>query len=339
MSDECNCSTCQVIAKVERSMTYRGGLCTLHLASDPKLGPILGMLQAHTPSERLFLSQFDQWLKRPGVEGKVAVTWLLEGAPPHIEFNIPVCAAMGWTQKRKRGIWGRYFNLVFAFTDAPTRRRGHARLALKTLLENAIKDGAERLKSLAGSRYGFFLHRGLGHTMWGTDEMGHMVIDHPLTQHQYTLQAGKPYEDQSEAREAIPNNVSTLVGASAKIVDPRDAELIFATANMKTNRYRRCPQTWAEQGMPRHTEPAFDDGYETCRPHVLMSLTSGPGMVTRWAENGSKLVKSPQSLEEASQRLAGLYCFQDVRAEHRSYYAATADGRIMWRVYQCRSGL
>lgn len=316
-------------------------LVSIHLASDPVLATILGSLVARTPSERLFLSQFDQWLKRPGVEGKVAVAWDNPTRPADIEFNMPVHACMGWTQKRKRGIWGRYFNLVFAFTDVHRRRQGFARRAITVLLDDARSMGAERLKSLAGSRYGFFLHRGMGHTMWGIDEHGHMVIDHPLTEVQKALtNIGRVVpEDHEDHREAIPNNVSTLLGRNAKIVDPRDAELVFALANMKTNRYRRCPQTWAEQNMPRHTEPAFDDGYEPCRPYVLMSLTSGPGMVTRWAENGSKLVKSPTSMEEASDRLKGLNCFEDTRAEHKSYYAATHDGRIVWRVYQCRSGL
>jgi len=282
-------------------------------AADPRSQDVFKDMVAVTSPQRQFLGQFEQWLKRPEVEGRVSSVYV-DGRC--------VGAAMGWTQKRKRGIWGRYFNLVFAYVSVPDRRQKYATLMVNTLLDDARSAGADRLKSLAGSRLGFLLHEFLNHTMWGLDEHGHMVIDHPLTEEQRALSG-------------VPNNVSNLRGAEAQIVDGAARYELFRTSP----KGRRCPATWVLDGCMDTGE-----GYEIVPAHEVVALKSTPGLVTRWAEKGSKMVTSPLNALEAHRRLENLICFRDVRAELPSYYAAARTAHplvnpLAWRVYQCRSGL
>lgn len=81
-------------------------------------------------------------------------------------------------RRRKRGVWGRYLNVYYAYTLPEYRRLGLATSLMRASEEIALSRDAHRIKSLAGSLRGFYLHRGLGHNMWGFTKEGSVVVDH-----------------------------------------------------------------------------------------------------------------------------------------------------------------
>jgi GNAT superfamily N-acetyltransferase len=83
-------------------------------------------------------------------------------------------------RRRKRGIWGRYLNVYYAYTIPGYRRLGLASNLMRSAEDIARSKEAHRIKSIAGSIRGFYLHRHLGHCMWGFTKEGSIVVDHYL---------------------------------------------------------------------------------------------------------------------------------------------------------------
>lgn len=81
-------------------------------------------------------------------------------------------------RRRKRGVWGRYLNVYYAYTIPEYRRLGLASFLMRSAEEIALVREAHRIKSLAGSLRGFYLHKSLGHNMWGFTKDGSVVVDH-----------------------------------------------------------------------------------------------------------------------------------------------------------------
>jgi GNAT superfamily N-acetyltransferase len=82
--------------------------------------------------------------------------------------------------RRKRGIWGRYLNVYYAYTIPDYRRLGLASSLMRSAEDIARSKEAHRIKSIAGSIRGFYLHRHLGHSMWGVTTEGSIIVDHYL---------------------------------------------------------------------------------------------------------------------------------------------------------------
>lgn len=89
----------------------------------------------------------------------------------------PVHLHVGHFATNRRGLWGRYYNFLVAYTPPALRRNGLAREALDRRVRELKPD---RLKSLAGSKYGVLLHLGLDHQFWGMNLKGEFIIDTPL---------------------------------------------------------------------------------------------------------------------------------------------------------------
>lgn len=97
----------------------------------------------------------------------------------------PLCLVVGKLLVRPRGEWGRYYNLLVMYTPPESRGRGH----LQTLFPYAT-EGADRLKSMAGSFSGVVTYLRMGFRFWGETPKGELVVDEPLTAHR---PAGTPY--------------------------------------------------------------------------------------------------------------------------------------------------
>lgn len=99
------------------------------------------------------------------------------------EDGTPLTLHVGRHATNRRGAWGWYYNFVVAYTPPALRRNGYARAALRQALQATYPPSAphaDRLKSLAGSKYGVLLHLGLGHQFWGANAKGELVVDTPL---------------------------------------------------------------------------------------------------------------------------------------------------------------
>lgn len=110
-----------------------------------------------------------------GLETLVALD--TDGTPVHIH--------VGHRSKQRRGAWGIYYNWVIAYTLPDYRRQGLARWTFHHQLRDRSAEGklpVDRIKSLAGSKYGVLLHAGLGHHMWGATDKGELIVDSPWSQ-------------------------------------------------------------------------------------------------------------------------------------------------------------
>ena len=106
------------------------------------------------------------------------------------------------------------------------RRRGVGKALFLHMQEDVIDQGVGRLKDLIGSWLGVYLHRSLGHTLWGLEKNGHLVVDHPLVP-EYDLPG-------------LPTNVTRQVKDATAALDQAEAERIFAEAG-KGATAPRCP--------------------------------------------------------------------------------------------------
>lgn len=91
----------------------------------------------------------------------------------------PLHIHIGHLSKQRRGAWGVYYNWLLAYTPPPLRRVGLARWAFNDQVHFHLGLDVDRIKSLAGSKYGVLLHYGMGHQFWGATDKGELVVDTP----------------------------------------------------------------------------------------------------------------------------------------------------------------
>lgn len=88
--------------------------------------------------------------------------------------------ASGAVTKRSVGKWGVYFRLDYVHVQPARRGAGLGKALVVAAKAQAAQRGAGRIRVLVGSRSGFELQRALGHTFWGLDKKGQLIVDHPL---------------------------------------------------------------------------------------------------------------------------------------------------------------
>lgn len=82
--------------------------------------------------------------------------------------------------KRRSNVYEPYMNWYIAFTLPEYRRGGLATILYRAVEAKAEASGCRRVKSLAGSAEGAWLHYSLGHKMWGAIETGELIVDSAL---------------------------------------------------------------------------------------------------------------------------------------------------------------
>jgi GNAT superfamily N-acetyltransferase len=82
--------------------------------------------------------------------------------------------------KHRKNVWEPYANWYTAYTITSSRRQGHARRLALHVRSLARDAGCRRMKSLAGTRLGLYLHGALGDEFWGVTSNLEVVIDTPL---------------------------------------------------------------------------------------------------------------------------------------------------------------
>lgn len=109
---------------------------------------------------------------------------LYRGGTPYLLYvdKLPVSLNITRLSSKKRiSAWGRYVNCNLTYTLTEHRFRGYSSGLYLHLQKRFADMGYERLKSLIGSWPGFRLHINLNHVIWGQEELGHFVVDTPLT--------------------------------------------------------------------------------------------------------------------------------------------------------------
>lgn len=100
------------------------------------------------------------------------------------EGGIPVTLNATRVGKRKKNAWEPYANWHIAFTTAEHRRKGYA-TELSRFVQNLAKEsGCKRLKALAGTLPGLYLHRSLGDQLWAVTDKLEIQVDTPLVDDQ-----------------------------------------------------------------------------------------------------------------------------------------------------------
>lgn len=126
-----------------------------------------------------------KWVRAGGEKSKVlaevelhvfrgATLWVACDRGKPVSYNV---TRFG---KRRKNVWEPYANWYTAYTINSCRRQGYARriaLYVRSLAKDA---GCRRLKSLAGTRLGLYLHAALGDEFWGVTSRLEVVIDTPL---------------------------------------------------------------------------------------------------------------------------------------------------------------
>jgi GNAT superfamily N-acetyltransferase len=132
-------------------------------------------------------------------DAKVARRWVRMGAeksavldevPTHVFrgsrlyiltfAGVPVSYHAVYLGRRKKNVWEPYANWYTAYTVNKYRRRGFARHLAIIAREDARRGGCVRLKSLAGTMLGIYLHAALGDQFWGVTDKCEVVVDTPL---------------------------------------------------------------------------------------------------------------------------------------------------------------
>jgi GNAT superfamily N-acetyltransferase len=139
----------------------------------------LGVLEVVDPKESR------KWVRACGEKSKVlaevelhvfrgATLWVACDGQEPVSYNV---TRFG---KRRKNVWEPYSNWYTAYTINSCRRRGHARRLALYVRSLARDAGCRRLKSLAGTRLGLYLHAALGDEFWGVTSSLEVVIDTPL---------------------------------------------------------------------------------------------------------------------------------------------------------------
>lgn len=93
--------------------------------------------------------------------------------------------------KRKKNIFEPYANWYVAYTVPSERRKGHATALYRVAEAEAVQRGCRRIRSLAGSAAGGYLHLSLGHQFWGAKDTGELFVDSPLPGYAELYDRGK----------------------------------------------------------------------------------------------------------------------------------------------------
>lgn len=100
--------------------------------------------------------------------------------------------------KRKKNVWEPYANWYTAFTHPEYRRLGYAKELACYVRTLARQAGCVRLRSLAGSRLGYELHRSLGDQFWGITSNRELVVDTPIVSNEELVRWGRePFPEDS----------------------------------------------------------------------------------------------------------------------------------------------
>lgn len=160
------------------------------------------------PEDRRFLGRVASQMRFWNFHGSPDMLgrFLMQGGET-AAFNI------SYVGKQKRGRWGRYVQSHYAWTEPSRRRQGVAKALFRHCEDEWRGMGAGRLKDLIGARLGLYLHRSLGHTIWGLEKNGHLVIDHPLAL--------------EFALDGVPTNVSRQIPAAVCPLGYDEGERLF----------------------------------------------------------------------------------------------------------------
>lgn len=96
--------------------------------------------------------------------------------------SVPVTLNATHFGKRKKNAWEPYANWYIAFTTAEYRRNGYAKELAMNVQKQAAEAGCVRLKALAGTLPGLYLHASLGDQLWAVTDKLEVQVDTPLSE-------------------------------------------------------------------------------------------------------------------------------------------------------------
>ena len=120
--------------------------------------------------------------------------YVFRGAELYVQRDAagaPVSALIMGYGRRKKNIFEPYANWYVAYTVPAERRKGHATALYRHAETEAVARGCRRVRSLAGSAAGGYLHLSLGHLFWGRKETGELFVDSPLPGYADLYKGGK----------------------------------------------------------------------------------------------------------------------------------------------------
>lgn len=127
--------------------------------------------------------------------------------------GLPLSIHVSHFNKRKKNIYEPYMNWYLAYTIPPNRRQGLATSLYRQAEAEAIERGCRRVKALAGTAPGVWLHFALDHMMWGRRPEGDIIVDSPLPPHAglYTAKHVPPtaLSDHPMTREELTADLAT----------------------------------------------------------------------------------------------------------------------------------
>lgn len=223
-----------------------------------------------------------------------------EGRPVFLalgyENQTCISVATAKSQNRKRGIWGRYATLTYAFTNWDFRCKGIATQLCKIVLNMTQ---ADRTKSIIASRGGLNLHHRLNHKFWGLSREGKVIVDNPL----FTPTPG--------FFEFAPPQVKNLGGLSHTI-DYQTTWELFKNHNQKNFMFRDDPEEYCLGDMKNG-----DWNYSYCDVEKLYLLKANDKTeMLRWMNTKGTFIEKPP-IEELNK----LVCFQDMSSDFIWLYA------------------
>ena len=252
-----------------------------------------------------FLTRMSQDTKYSETEGRPVFIGLLCD-----EIGHPLSVAVAKAQNRKRGVWGRYATLTYAYTDWASRRQGLAQQLCRAVLDET---GADRIKSLAASRQGLELHRSLGHQFWGLNEEGKVIVDSPLA---------------AADLEGVPPQVRSSGGVAR--VSYAIVRQQYQDAHPTGYGWRDDPEEYLLNGA---VDGAYGYKHLSAEGMLCLRADSLAGEMLRWENRKGTYVKKPSIGE-----LSGLVCFQDTTLPHPWMFAGHPGGPLVYRVTVSKKG-
>lgn len=120
--------------------------------------------------------------------------------------------------KKKTNTWEPYANFYIAYTTPAKRRQGFAKELAEYVRIQAVLAGCVRMKSLAGTRLGYLLHRSLGDRFWGFAPTGELLVDSPIVSSSVLITRG---------RQPFPTDATPMgVRKYSNLVSPMDPDYI-----------------------------------------------------------------------------------------------------------------
>jgi len=243
--------------------------------------------------------------------GRILHIGIVMDGPKYV--GIAVCKS----QHRKRGIWGRYATLTYAFTDWNYRKRGIAKKLCRDIL-NETK--ADRVKSLAASLAGLELHRSLGHTFWGLNVEGKVIIDSLLFGDMPCSLGLVPM---------TPNQVKTSNGTMTPTMYEHTLSL-FKQKNIKNYMFRDDPQECFLNGSYNNKEMGYEE--ISFQKFLNVKANTKDGEMLRYMDAQGKFIKKPILSEKEN-----LICLWDTISPHIWYFCGNENG-LKYRATVAKKG-